>query len=119
VQRPEQILHKQIAAFLDVGLGGNATWTTIPLGGGGKLRGSILKGLGVRRGFPDVAIFDGGRALFLELKAPKGRVSDEQTACHKALRRAGCVVYVIRSLDEAIIALRECGVPLRIEGAGG
>jgi hypothetical protein len=32
---------------------------------------------------------------------------------------AGCAVYVIRSLEEAIIALRECGVPLRIAEAVG
>ena len=119
MQRPEQILHRQIAVFLDVALAGNATWTTIPLGGGGKLRGSILKGLGAKQGFPDVMVLDAGRAIFLELKAPKGRVSPAQEACHRALRRAGAPVYIIRSLEEAIAALRQAGVPLRVAEAVG
>jgi hypothetical protein len=116
---PEQALQRQIAQFLDAALAGNAWYSTIPLGGGGRVRGAILRGMGVKAGVPDMVVVDAGRAIWLELKARKGRVSDEQTACHKALRRAGCAVYVIRSLDEAIIALRECGVPLRIAEAVG
>ena len=111
---PEQALQKQIAQFLDAALTGNAWYSTIPLGGGGRVRGAILRGMGVKAGVPDMMILDGGRPVFLELKAPKGRLSVDQIVCHQALRRARCAVYVIRSLDEAIIALRECGVPMRI-----
>jgi hypothetical protein len=116
---PEQALQRQIAQFLDTALAGNTWYSTIPLGGGGRVRGAILRSMGVKAGVPDMVVIDAGRAIWLELKAPKGRLSDEQTACHKLLRRAGCAVYVIRSLDEAIIALRECGVPLRIAEAVG
>jgi hypothetical protein len=116
---PEQALQRQIAQFLDVALAGNAWYSTIPLGGGGRVRGAILRGMGVKEGTPDMIILDAGRAIFLELKSLKGRVSPAQQVCHKSLRRAGCAVYVIRSLDETIIALRECGVPLRIAEAVG
>jgi|GEM_PF-1174708 len=117
---PEQALQKQIAQFLDAALAGNSFYSALPLGGGGRVRGALLRATGTKIGLPDVMVLDGGRALFLELKTPKtGRVSPAQEACHKALRRAGCAVYVIRSLDEAIIALRECGVPMRIAEAVG
>jgi hypothetical protein len=116
---PEQALQRQIAQFLDAALAGNAWYSTIPLGGGGKVRGAILHGMGVKAGVPDMVVIDAGRATWLELKASKGVTSDEQKACHTALRQAGCAVYVIRSLDEAIIALRECGVPMRIAEAVG
>ena len=77
------------------------------------MRGAILKSIGYSAGTPDILVIDGGRAVWLELKAPKGRVSDAQRACHEALHLAGAIVHVVRSLDEAIAALRWSCVPLR------
>ena len=116
---PEQALQRQIAQFLDVALGGTAWYSAIPLGGGGRVRGAILRSMGTKEGTPDMVVLDAGRAIFLELKAPKGRVSPAQEACHKALRRAGATVYVVRSLDEAIAVLFRAGVPLRVAEAVG
>jgi len=116
---PEQALQRQIAQFLDVALGGTAWYSAIPLGGGGRVRGAILHSTGTKEGTPDMCVVDAGRVLFLELKSPKGRVSPAQEACHRALRRAGAPVYIIRSLDEAIAALRQAGVPLRVAEAVG
>ena len=116
---PEQALQRQIAQFLDVALGGTAWYGAIPLGGGGRVRGAILHSTGTKEGTPDMCVVDAGRVLFLELKSPKGRVSPAQEACHRALRRAGAPVYIIRSLDEAIAALRQAGVPLRVAEAVG
>jgi hypothetical protein len=46
---------------------------------------------------------------FLEVKAEKGRTSDAQDECIAMLRRMGHDVAVVRSVDEALAALREWG----------
>jgi hypothetical protein len=110
----EHVFHKQVAQFLTFALGGSAVWTTVPLGGGGRLRGAILHGLGTKPGMPDILIIDGGRALWLELKSTHGKVSAAQRDTHTLLRRAKSPVGVVRSLDEVITFLRFHGVPLRL-----
>lgn len=119
MRRPEQQFHKAVADFLAVALGGSAWFTSIAhgsRGGGaaGHARGAIWQGMGAKAGVPDILLVDGGRAIWLELKAPKGRLSDVQKECHKALAHAGSAVHVVRTIDEVIVALRYAGVPLRI-----
>lgn len=113
--QPEQALQRQVAQFLAVALDGNSWFSSMPLGGGGKLRGAILHGLGVKRGLPDVLVINDGRAIWIELKVGKGRVSEGQRECHLALARARCPVAVCRSLNEVIMALTDAGVPLCAE----
>jgi hypothetical protein len=60
-----------------------------------------LKQSGCRAGWPDLQIHFGGRTLFLELKTPKGRVSDAQRETHAALAAAGFPVQVARTYEEA------------------
>lgn len=110
---PEQQLHRAVAQFLSVALPPDAWFSTMPLGGGGRRRGAILHGLGVVPGLPDILVIDGGRALFVELKAPKGQVSAPQFLCHQRLRHRGVPVAVCRSIDEVGQFLRENGVRLR------
>lgn len=115
---PEQDIQRQIAQFLDVALGGTAWYSTIPLGavGVGKTIGGILKGIGTKEGMPDMIVIDAGRAIWLEVKTYTGAVSKVQVKCHADLQRARSPVFVVRSLDEAIAALRKSGVPLKISG---
>lgn len=115
--QPEQALQRQVAEFLSVALAGNSWFSSMPLGGGGRLRGAILHGLGVKAGLPDVLVVNDGRAIWLELKARNGRVSTGQQLCHNDLSRARCPVAVCKSLDDVIAALRAAGVPLRISEA--
>lgn len=75
--------------------------------------GAMLKRLGQRSGVADLAlmapryrgtswndeVWDHG--LFIELKSPKGVVSDEQTAILKELERRGYKTAVCRTLEDA------------------
>jgi hypothetical protein len=81
-----RIVEKQIDGFW---------WTTIPLGGGGKIRGGQIKAAGARKGTPDVLCIWKGRPFFIELKRRKGgKVTPEQRDCHKQILKAGGGVYV-------------------------
>lgn len=62
-------------------------------------------------GSPDIHGFlKGGRALFVEVKRPSGRVSEAQQAFIDAALAAGCFAMVARSVEELWRALeRETG----------
>lgn len=109
----EAELHRAVAKYLAHALPLRCVWTTVGHGGGGRVRGAHLKAAGVRAGWPDVQLCWDGRLLCVELKAPKGRVSDAQRACHDDLIAAGAGVAVCRSIADVEAALREWGIPLR------
>lgn len=88
--------------------------THFPSGGGGLMRGIFLKSMGLEPGFPDILIIYRGMAFGMELKAGKGRLSSVQKETHEALGRAGMDVQLVRSLDDALLALAEWKIPLRI-----
>jgi hypothetical protein len=71
--------------------------------------GRALKGTGMRPGFPDLICMQAGRVMFLEVKAPRGRLSASQEIFHDELQRQGMQVAVVRSQDEAVAALRGAG----------
>jgi hypothetical protein len=54
------------------------------------------------------------RVLFLELKAPKGRVRPEQEAFRNAVLSQGFGWALVRSLDDALGALAVNGFTTRI-----
>ena len=78
------------------------------------------------RGVPDrIMIMPGGRIAFVELKADHGRLSRIQARMHGILRRLGCMVYVVRGMDEAKAFMKALGGgeedevrATRISGAG-
>ena len=109
----ERDLHLAVVDYLSRALAGSAWYTTFPLGGGGKVRGAQLKRAGAKVGTPDILVIDDGRAHWIELKAPKGRVSAEQTSCHAELQRAGAAVGVARSIEDVEALLVRWLVPLR------
>lgn len=113
---PEAALQRQVAAWLRFASHGQPwTWTASnPNPVKGMIAGKIAKGMGLRAGWPDFVLVHQGRAIFIELKAPKGRLSPEQVACHAELTRAGAVVAVCRSLGEVEQVLHDAGVPLAV-----
>ncbi len=56
---------------------------------------------GLPRGFPDLTCVIQGRAVFIEVKAPGGRVSLEQEKIHRILRNHGACVAVCYSVEDA------------------
>jgi hypothetical protein len=74
--------------------------------------GRRLKAEGMRPGWPDLACYQHGKHALLEVKAPKGRLSPAQHACHAELGRHAFMVAVVTSQDEAVEALRERGFSL-------
>lgn len=74
--------------------------------------GRRLKGEGMRPGFPDLLCIQRGRAWFLEVKAPRGRLSSAQVECHAELGRHAFPPTVVTSQDEAVEALRAAGFVL-------
>lgn len=109
-QHPEQTFHKQAAAYLRAVLPEDAFFTTFPSGGGGRIRGAHLKAMGLAAGVPDLLIIYKGVTLFIELKAPKGVLSETQKLIHQKIAKAGAEVCTCRSLAEIEASLE--GMPL-------
>ena len=72
-----------------------------------------MQRLGNMPGWPDLEFFYNGGAYFVEVKAPKGRVSQIQLACHRHLATAGAHVGVARSIADMEAILETWGIPLR------
>lgn len=110
---PELELHRAVSAALDLVLAGGAWWTSIEHSYAGIRQGARRKSIGVKRGIPDVLVVAGGRALWVELKSPRGSLTPDQKAVHEQLRDAGGEVAVCRSVEQVLDALRSWGVPMR------
>ena len=80
----------------------------------GAKRQAILVGMGVHAGFADLMVLCDGRVLFLELKAPKGRLRPTQEAFRDAVLEHGFGWALVRSLDDALTALADHGFSTRI-----
>ncbi len=120
---PEQALQRAVAEFLTLALPTPEAWfTTIPAGGGGKVRGAILKGMGYKAGTPDMLVIYKWHAcpdiLWLELKSANGKLSKAQEQCRNDLEAAGCKWALCRTLEDVERALKRFGVPLRASVGG-
>lgn len=83
----------------------------------GARRQAILTGMGVHAGFADLMVLCDGRVLFLELKAPEGRLRPSQEAFRDAVVAQGFGWALVRSLDDALGALADHGFTTRITPA--
>lgn len=117
-RKPRQVegeFQKQVMKLLKIMLPRKTWMTSIEHRGPGAARGRVLKGMGVVSGVPDILLLWEGRTHWLELKAPKGVVSNVQRVCHAELEQAGSPTAVCKTLDEVIAALRGWGIPLRAD----
>jgi hypothetical protein len=109
--QPEAALQRSVIQHLRWGAGGDTWWTHIPTGGWrSPIEAAIFKSLGVRAGSPDLLIIRAGQPLFMELKAPRRKLSPEQIECHAALQRAGAQIETVDNIDAALAFLCRLGV---------
>jgi hypothetical protein len=108
---PERLLHKAVAAYLNAVLPTSVFWTTIPAGGGGKIRGAMLKSMGYKAGTPDILMVHNGLAYWIELKAPGCSLSDAQRHVSDLLLWASSPMAVCKSIDQVEVALRVWRIP--------
>lgn len=112
----EHKLQVAVAKLLDAS---GLLWTAIPNGGKrSAVTGAILKAEGVKRGTPDIAIFEPffwarndlpKAGLFIELKdGTKGRLSSYQQAWIERLQENGYRAEVCRNMDDVLRVLKEC-----------
>jgi len=81
----------------------------------GAKRQAILVGMGVHAGFADLMVICDRRVLFLELKAPKGRLRPAQEAFRDAVLSQGFGWALVRSVDDALGALADNGFTSRVQ----
>lgn len=65
-----------------------------------KIRGFRAPSPWFRKGCPDVLVCFKGRFIGLEIKTPKGTLSESQESFHKDLADAGGFAYVVRDVEE-------------------
>lgn len=80
----------------------------------GMVAAAMEKRAGLQSGIPDLCICYDSKAHFLELKTKKTGLSTNQRETITLLQEAGCKAAVVRTVDEALDALRKFGIPLRI-----
>lgn len=69
---------------------------------------------GLLPGVPDLCVLlPKGECVFFEVKAAKGRVSDNQLAIHMAMQPLDHRVAVVRSIEETRLALKVWGIPTK------
>lgn len=112
--KSETSLQWHVAALLENNLPDDVFYTAFPAGGGGFMRGMILKGMGLKAGVPDILIVWQGRAYWIELKrADGGELSDAQKETQPMLTAAGCPVANCNSLEAVKNQLQAWGIPRR------
>ncbi len=112
MKRPELSLHRAVAETLDRFAAPGVIWFHANANADSAKRGAQLKAMGVKAGVPDFVILSPTRknpTAFLELKAPKGVLSDAQTEFAMAVRCMGCRYEIARSIDEAVDYLTAFG----------
>ena len=118
---PEADIQRAIVALLRAVLpkGSIVHHTANEVASGGRaahVRQAILVGMGVHPGFADLVVLSEGRVLFLEVKSTTGRLRPAQEVFRDEVTNQGFACARVRSVDDALAALREHGFGTRIVG---
>tara|TARA_R110000824_G_scaffold95471_2_gene229591 strand:- start:577 stop:942 length:366 start_codon:yes stop_codon:yes gene_type:complete len=119
----EAQIHKGIVEWLALALPPNSVVHHSPNEGRHRVQYRVhQRQMGMFAGWPDLELFippaswrklSEWQPVFLEVKTPKGRLSPNQKAAHKLLTGVGCIVEVVRSIEETEEALKRL-IKLRI-----
>jgi len=91
---PEGQIKKEICEWLEAHR--IFFWVTQSVGIAGRKNNSRFAGKGVS----DINAVINGRFVAIEIKAPGGKVSDDQTEFQEKTRKAGGIAFVARSLTD-------------------
>ena len=96
----------------DLPLQATEVWA-VPNGGSRHVvEAARLKAQGVRAGVADLCVMlPGGKVGFMEVKTPKGRISDKQREFADVCRAYDIPHSYVRSIDDAITAVRAWSTP--------
>jgi hypothetical protein len=109
----EDEFHLAVAGLLELILIPPTFFTTFPSGYGklGKATAGRLRTKGLKPGMPDILVFGENRnTIGLELKAGRNGLQASQRTMHAKLQACGHRVYVARTIDEVLIALRSAHI---------
>lgn len=107
----EDQVQRGILAYLANALPPEAFCTAVnPVPGKTPAAAGRSKALGMVAGVPDLLIVYDGRALFIEVKRPGGRLSEAQGRVHALLWKAGAAVAVCSSVEDVEHVVREWGI---------
>ena len=83
----ESDIKRQVKEYLNI-----MGWYNFPL----------TAGIGSFPGLPDRIAIKNGRTLYLEIKIPKGKLSEKQKIFQTNIEKFGGEYYVVRSLEDLI-----------------
>lgn len=110
----EDDLQEAVCTFLKWALPEDATYWAVPNGGLRHTReAQRMTRLGVRAGIPDLHIAFRGKLHCIELKAPRGTLSEVQVQTVEKLLKCGVPTIVCRSVEAVEQALRTWWIPLQ------
>jgi len=109
----EAALQRDVIRYLGSALCQPAAFFAVPNNPRNAIAGRNLKALGLRKGAPDLMVFAQNITIGIELKAAKGRVSEDQDAMHELLNKCGVFTAVCRSVNEVETALMDAGLKLK------
>lgn len=115
----EAQIQRSVILHLEANASPGVIWFAVPNGGYRNLvEAARFKKQGVRAGVPDLCFVlpNGGRAAFLELKKPKGRVSPDQLVFRQMALDTGALWGIAYGIDEAVKILSDWGV-LKVRAA--
>ena len=84
-QTPETIIKKEITVYLKI-----KGWFVFP----------ILQGMGAYKGISDLIACKDGIVLFIEVKTPKGKMSEHQYRFKYNMHHAGCHYIIARCHED-------------------
>jgi hypothetical protein len=112
LEASEDIIHVSILDLLETVLPKDATpaWHTPNGGKRGAKSGRMMKKLGTRAGFPDLAFLWRGKFYALEVKTSTGQQRVSQRDWEKHITDAGGYYEIVRSVEETVIVLKKWSV---------
>jgi hypothetical protein len=117
--KAEERIHIAIVNLLTATAAPGVRFHHVPNGGlRSKREAARFKLMGVKPGVSDLVIsMPEGRTGYMEVKSPKGRLTEEQENFLAAMAANGNLTAVVRSLDEAADVLAAWGAIRRVRVA--